>query len=57
MKPLLIEACKRKWGDSVPIIGIYRLDLLRIRGNSKCELSTGLYYYRHNVFAIGSVPL
>ena len=57
MKPLLIEACKRKWGDSVPIIGIYRLDLLRIRGNSKCELSTGLYYYRHNVFVVGSVPL
>ena len=57
MKPLLIEACKRKWGDTVPIIGIYKLDILRIRGDSKCELSTRLYYYRHNVFAIGSVSL
>ena len=57
MKPLLIEACKRKWGDTVPIIGICRLDILRIRGDSKCELSTRLYYYWHNVFAIGSVSL
>ena len=57
MKPLLIEACKRKWGDTVPIIGIYRLDILSIRGDSKYELSARLYYYRHNVFVVGSVPL
>ena len=57
MKPLLIEACKRKWGDTVPIIGICRLDLLRIRGNSKCDVSTRLYYYRHNVFVVGYMSL